>query len=1244
MTDSASSSPATVAIVCPACSKRLRLKLVDGAAERLRVRCPSCAHAFVVRRRVAEGADWTRAGATVSEGTGATLEGSLEGSGAGRSGSSQEVDSQAVFSRSLGEAAERISLGEERAFAIGELVAGRWRVIRYIARGGMGEVYEAEDTALKEIVALKTVLPQIVTNDRAIERFMREVSVARQVTHRNVCRIHDLGTHRSEGRLAARYASGEVPFVTMEMLRGESLAARLARRRFDPDEALLVLRQMASALDAAHAAGIVHRDFKSGNVMLEPAADGVRAVVTDFGLARGIQPDARFGATVTMADGLLGSPAYMAPEQVDGRIPGPRADVYAFATVAYEMVTGSLPFEAENPLAAAVKRLTENPIRPRAVRPDLSEVWEKTLLRGLDRSPDARYPTAGQLVEALEGRAEAPPPTREEREAAARRPTPRRLLLAVVAGLLLAIALIVNFAVWQQRREAAAGVGVLGMTVPTSARASIAVLGLDDLSGQQDLAWLGPALTEMLGSELAEGGQLRVVPGEAVARFRRDTAIGANRTLAGETLGAVRVGLGADYVVVGSYAAIGSGGERQVRLDVKLQDTLAEGRTISANRTGLEAELFQLVGQVGAELRSSLGVESASKSTPERTDLDAERLYAEGLERLNALDAAGARDPLVRVAELLPRDPRPHAALARTWLALGYGGRAATEAALAEELGDDLPEAERVANSLLLREARGDLEGAVRLAEDRWRAAPDDVEAGLTLSRLLAEVGRGPEALQVIEVLRRLPTASSADPRLALAEATQVAATGNFAGQLAAARSAREGAAAQGLTSLEARAWLIEAGALRALGDLAGARAAVATARERFGTAKDGPGLIAALSMSGTVAFDSGDLLEASRIFREAAANARDLGDRGTEVAIRNNLAVVARQLGQLDEAEREYEALLAAAEEIGARRPVVQALTNRAAVRVQRGDVTGARTLVLAARPLAEELGDRALEASVRSSLAVVERRLAELGAARTDEESALALRRELGQRPLMASSLVNLGLIAWQEGRLAQATEALDEALSLARETEAKRYEAAALDALGRVAITRGDAVRARELHEEALALRRESSDPPGILESRSAIAMIDLAQNQREDAEIALREVLTAVRGLGSPDAIAESEASLALVLLGQRRVAEARELVDAAQVRARSSQQPLVRHAVEVAAARVAAGQGRDADARRGLEAAAAAAASKGLVVARLEAEIALGQLLAEAGEGAALLARAREEASALGLGSLVGAAP
>jgi serine/threonine protein kinase len=236
----------------------------------------------------------------------------------------------------------------------GRVLADRYRIVRFIAKGGMGEVYEVEDIILKSRLALKTIRPDFSENSFVVERFKREILLARRVTHPNICRIYDLGSHRIALGSASPGFSPELMFLTMELLSGESLHERLNRvELIRESEALPILEQIAAGLDAAHNAGVIHRDLKSSNIMLLPStrADGPeRVVITDFGLARMAVPGETV-STLSEVGAVMGTPAYMAPEQVQGKKLGPAADIYSLGIIAYEMVVGSRPFEGDTPVA-----------------------------------------------------------------------------------------------------------------------------------------------------------------------------------------------------------------------------------------------------------------------------------------------------------------------------------------------------------------------------------------------------------------------------------------------------------------------------------------------------------------------------------------------------------------------------------------------------------------------------------------------------------------------------------------------------------------------------------------------------------------------------------------------------------------------------------------------------------------------------------------------------------------------------
>jgi serine/threonine protein kinase len=280
--------------------------------------------------------------------------------------------------------------------APGERVLDRYVIRRFIAGGGMGEVYEALDVLLDERVALKTLAASILDDDRAAVRFKGEARLARRVNHAHVCRILEFGVH-----VRVRHGLGEdesIPFLTMEFLCGETLSQRVRRRgRLSADEALPVLRQVIAGLEAIHRAGVVHRDLKTDNVFLvADGPDGERAVVMDFGLARALD-----GSVLTTwpqrAGGMTGTLECMAPEQIEGAAVGPPADVYALGVLMFELLTGQRPFTR---VTAAQRLLYPAPLAS-SLLPPLAETWDPVIARCLALRPTDRFASLDALVAAL---------------------------------------------------------------------------------------------------------------------------------------------------------------------------------------------------------------------------------------------------------------------------------------------------------------------------------------------------------------------------------------------------------------------------------------------------------------------------------------------------------------------------------------------------------------------------------------------------------------------------------------------------------------------------------------------------------------------------------------------------------------------------------------------------------------------------------------------------------------------------
>lgn len=801
-------------------------------------------------------------------------------------------------------------------FAPGTLLAERFRVVRFIARGGMGEVYEAEDLELRDHVALKTIRSAVADDERAMERFRREVQLSRRVTHANVCRIFDIFRHRIASPDPARTDAG-IAFLSMELLSGETLAERLDRlHRMTPADALPILTQIAAGLSAAHRAGVIHRDFKPGNVMLvaDPAEPGgTRAVVTDFGLAYASAGEDEAPASLTASGLVAGTPTYMAPEQVEGGEVIPATDIFALGIVMYEMVTSEVPFRGHTPISIAVKRLKQAPPPPITQVPDLDPKWNATILRCLERDPADRFASASDVIKALAGELVAPSSGRTQ----ARRRRRRWILAAASVALLLAGT--AGYRLVHGR--AGAGLVPPGSGAPASpasrARRSVAVLGFKNLTAKPEANWLSAALSETLTTELSAGEKLRTISGENVARAKLELAIVDAESFAGDTLARIRSNLGTDYVVLGSYVSLGDAAGGQIRLDLRVQDT-ASGETLgSLSETGTEASFLDLVSRTGARLRERLGAGqlSAAEAGGVRASLpsnpEAARLYAEGLARLRVFDAIGARDTLEKAVATDPKYPLAHAALAGSWSALGYDAKARDQARKAFDLSGNLSREDRLAVEGRYRETIREWAKAVEIYRTLWGFFPDNLEYGLRLAAVQLSAGSRKESLATAESLGKLSTPASEDPRIDLSRALAAGSLSDYKGEQAGAQSAFRKAETAGARLLAAEAKLLQGDAAFSLGDPKRAVVLYEEARQAFAAAGNLSRAAWALEKVGITEYRQGNLTRARSLAEQSLAVYRQSGNEAGVAQALNDQANIASDQGDVAGAMRIYEEVL---------------------------------------------------------------------------------------------------------------------------------------------------------------------------------------------------------------------------------------------------------------------------------------------------------------------------------------------
>src|SRR6266404_2925796 len=268
----------------------------------------------------------------------------------------------------------------------GTVLAERYEILKRLGEGGMGAVYKARDRELDKLLALKVIRPELAGHPDILRRFKQELILARQVTHKNVIRIFDLGM------------SGGCKFITMDYIEGRDLKSILVERgKLPSEEAVSIVQQVCRGLEAAHTEGVVHRDLKPQNIMLDASG---RVWVMDFGLARSMEM-----AGMMRTGALMGTPDYMSPEQARAEKVDARSDLFSLGIIFYEMLTGVLPFQADTVMATLLKRVQEKAVPPNALDPAIPQHLSDVVMRCLEADRAKRYQTTGEILADLAGHA-----------------------------------------------------------------------------------------------------------------------------------------------------------------------------------------------------------------------------------------------------------------------------------------------------------------------------------------------------------------------------------------------------------------------------------------------------------------------------------------------------------------------------------------------------------------------------------------------------------------------------------------------------------------------------------------------------------------------------------------------------------------------------------------------------------------------------------------------------------------------
>jgi tetratricopeptide (TPR) repeat protein len=880
----------------------------------------------------------------------------------------------------------------------------RYLIESILGEGGMGMVYRARDLELDRTVALKVIRPDLASRPEILDRFKREIQLASRVTHKNVVRIHDLGE------------VGDLRFISMSFIEGESLRALLDREGpLQAERGVPLVRQIAVALQAAHDAGIVHRDLKPHNVLIDK--DG-QPYIGDFGISRSMDSD----GTMTETGAILGTVDYMSPEQARGDVPDHRSDIYSLGMMMYEMFTGTLPFRAANPLSVMVKRVHEDAPPVTAVRPGIPPWLSAIIGRAMQRDPNDRYQSLGDLVRDLD---------RQQATRAARRMRWKR---TGVAAAILAVVLVAGYggAGWIRSRPSAA----------PAVKTSLAVMPFANATGDPRFDWVRSGVTSVVRTGLLQAKALRLAGDDRVQEILDLLKPAAGEETRPSTVQRVGRLVGVDQVLVGSLVRIGSG----FRIDASLMQIGESGigttRPIVLDGEN-EAAILKMMDDLTRRVREELGVArgwgerqigAAQIST---ASVDALSLYGEGL----ALGRSGNQIEAVKRFEMaIAKDPRfamAHAELARTYDALGYSDKAKKSADDAVQNLRDASPWEAAQIRATRATLSGDLEGAEKALRAIVDEAPNDAPSILDLALVQEKRGDLPAATQS---LQRVVTLDPTHPGARFALGRLLFKSGRPA---------------------EAVAEFNQALAL-------------------YGASGNDQGRAQVINGLGNAALGSSQLDDAERYFSQALEIRRRIGDqRGIAVTL-SNLAEVSRQRGRYPDAIGFVKEALRVSTAIGDQAKMADSAMGLGDTYQDAGQPEEALKAYEESLKIMRESGDDNRLSRNLESLGYINAVLGKYVEAFFFMKESLAKTRSGGDKVGLTRALIDIGLVEQIQGRYEEAITYNTEGLALAKEIDDKVSQAVIQSNLGEIHADQGSYAAAFALLADACtALRKIGSE---------------------------------------------------------------------------------------------------------------------------------------------------------------------
>jgi serine/threonine protein kinase len=478
----------------------------------------------------------------------------------------------------------------------GSTFAERYQIIEELGKGGMGKVYKVLDKDIKEKVALKLLSPEIASDEKTIERFSNELKFARKISHRNVCRMYDLG--KEEGN----------HYITMEFVPGEDLK-RLVRKvgQLSAGKTIFIAKQMCEGLAEAHRLGVVHRDLKPQNVMVDEEGN---ARIMDFGIARSLKAKGVTGSGV-----MIGTPEYMSPEQAEVKEVDLRSDIYSLGVILYEMLTGQVPFEGETPLSVAMKHKSQAPRDPKEINAQISEDLSSVILKCMEKDREKRYQNVEDILSELINIEEGIPTT--ERILPKRKPLTTKEITVTfklqklfIPALAVVALVIIGVIIWRliPRGE--------GIPSAPSGKPSLAVMYFKNNTGDEGLDHWRTMIADLFIADLTQSKYIDTLSGERLFQILSDLNQLEAKSYSSDILEQVAIQGRVNHILVGNYAKAGD----TIRINVTLQQARTDKTLASEGVEGKgEESIFSMVDELTKKIKANF------KLSPEEIADDIDR-------------------------------------------------------------------------------------------------------------------------------------------------------------------------------------------------------------------------------------------------------------------------------------------------------------------------------------------------------------------------------------------------------------------------------------------------------------------------------------------------------------------------------------------------------------------------------------------------------------------------------------------